>query len=252
MADMLDKPTAGDKQPIKLGERPKHNRWRTLLGLTITLAYLAGAAFYTNCGASLVPLPPNQLADFLAGVFAPLAFLWLVLGFFQQGEDLRVNGQALWLQGEELRNSVEQQRLLVEVQREANQVEQRRLDAEAQRLQKEREEVERLAKPDLMIVNGGYSTTGRAVTMTHALLNRGADCLDLRVTVENVAIKQPRFARGASLPLRFRVPAEYGLDAGIQTYVAKFVDSLGNEGEQELHLAVDQNSDGLIIMEPLK
>ncbi len=43
----------------------------------------------------------NEFGDFLAGFAAPLAFGWLVLGFFQQGEELR-------LQAAELRASVEQ------------------------------------------------------------------------------------------------------------------------------------------------
>ena len=45
---------------------------------------------------------PNELGDFLAGASAPLAFLWLVLGYFQQGEELRQNTQALTLQTEEM------------------------------------------------------------------------------------------------------------------------------------------------------
>ncbi|WP_052535404.1 hypothetical protein [Candidatus Phaeomarinobacter ectocarpi] len=37
----------------------------------------------------------NELGDFLAGLFAPLALLWLVLGFFQQGEELRLQAKEL-------------------------------------------------------------------------------------------------------------------------------------------------------------
>ena len=60
----------------------------------------------------------NESGDFLAGVFGPLALLWLILGFFQQGLELRQNTQALELQAEELRNSVEQQRAIVVATRE--------------------------------------------------------------------------------------------------------------------------------------
>ncbi|POR67860.1 hypothetical protein [Pseudomonas syringae] len=60
----------------------------------------------------------NEVGDFLAGAFGPLAVLWLVLGFFQQGIELRQSSQALHLQAEELRNSVEAQRDLVSVNRE--------------------------------------------------------------------------------------------------------------------------------------
>lgn len=59
----------------------------------------------------------NEWGDFFAGFFAPLAFLWLVIGYLQQGDELRQSSQALRLQAEELRNSVEQQSHLVEVSR---------------------------------------------------------------------------------------------------------------------------------------
>lgn len=57
---------------------------------------------------------PNEWGDFWAGTFAPLAFLWLVFGYYQQGEELKQNTAALKLQYRELANSVEQQKLLVE------------------------------------------------------------------------------------------------------------------------------------------
>lgn len=63
--------------------------------------------------AKLPEMGPNEWGDYLAGMFAPLALLWLVLGYMQQGEELKLNTEALRLQAEELRNSVEQQRQLV-------------------------------------------------------------------------------------------------------------------------------------------
>jgi hypothetical protein len=59
----------------------------------------------------------NEWGDFFAGFFAPLAFMWLVIGYMQQGDELRQSSKALQLQAEELKNSVEQQSLLVEVSR---------------------------------------------------------------------------------------------------------------------------------------
>lgn len=54
-------------------------------------------------------MPLNELGDFLAGAFGPVAFLWLVIGYFQQQKELRLNTEALTLQHEELKKSVEQQ-----------------------------------------------------------------------------------------------------------------------------------------------
>lgn len=59
----------------------------------------------------------NELGDFLAGAFGPVAFLWLVLGFLQQGRELKLSTDALRLQAEELRASVEQQTKMVESQK---------------------------------------------------------------------------------------------------------------------------------------
>ena len=66
-------------------------------------------------------LPLNSWGDYVAGIAAPLAFLWLVVGYFQQGEELRQNTnaiqqqeRALLLQAQELKASVEQQKEQVE------------------------------------------------------------------------------------------------------------------------------------------
>ncbi|MFG6531981.1 MULTISPECIES: hypothetical protein [unclassified Sulfitobacter] len=66
----------------------------------------------------------NELGDLLAGAFGPLALFWLVLGFFQQGKELRNSIATLKLQAEELANSVRQQEELVGVTRESLQHEQ--------------------------------------------------------------------------------------------------------------------------------
>ncbi|WP_024558301.1 hypothetical protein ACP26F_08445 [Franconibacter pulveris 1160] len=60
----------------------------------------------------------NEFGDFLAGLFSPLAFLWLVLGYLQQQKELQQNTHALTLQAEELKNSVDQYKAMVEVAKE--------------------------------------------------------------------------------------------------------------------------------------
>lgn len=51
----------------------------------------------------------NDIGDFLAGIFAPLAFIWLVVGYFLQGAELSLNTRALALQVQEMQESVRQQ-----------------------------------------------------------------------------------------------------------------------------------------------
>lgn len=64
----------------------------------------------------------NSLGDFLAGVFAPVAFFWLILGYIQQGKQLDQNTKALeqqeralQLQIDEMKESVKQQKEIAEI-----------------------------------------------------------------------------------------------------------------------------------------
>lgn len=88
------------------------------LGIKLTKLYLialfGGIPILAFFGAiELNPITLNELGDFFAGAFGPLAIFWVVLGFFQQGEELRNSVDTLKLQADELRNSVEQQKTMV-------------------------------------------------------------------------------------------------------------------------------------------
>lgn len=48
----------------------------------------------------------NEVGDFLAGIFGPVGFFWLVLGYFQQNKALKLNSEAVEMQANELKNSV--------------------------------------------------------------------------------------------------------------------------------------------------
>lgn len=61
----------------------------------------------------------NEMGDFFAGAVGPLALIWLVFGYKQQGEELRLSTKALELQAQELKNSVDQQTKMVIAQEES-------------------------------------------------------------------------------------------------------------------------------------
>ncbi|MDO5612066.1 MAG: hypothetical protein Q4G14_02355 [Paracoccus sp. (in: a-proteobacteria)] len=61
----------------------------------------------------------NELGDFLAGAFAPIAFLWLVLGFFQQGRELQNSSESLRHQVKEMEEATNAAREQAEAQRQA-------------------------------------------------------------------------------------------------------------------------------------
>jgi hypothetical protein len=146
------------------------------VGLIITLGYLLAACVYTVIEWHQVKsLAPDELATFLAGVFAPLAFLWVVLGYHQQGDELRYSADALYLQGEELRNSVEQQRELVLVSRA-------QLEAEVAARKDILEEAQRAAEPRLRLHSTGLAATPRGANYMYDLVNLGPTCTDVIMT----------------------------------------------------------------------
>ena len=78
----------------------------------VWLGFFAWLLYYKR--ASLGQLALNEWGDFFAGFMAPLALIWLVLGYIQQGEELRLNTEALRMQQEELRRQVEETAALAE------------------------------------------------------------------------------------------------------------------------------------------
>ena len=72
--------------------------WRIWLGLVVTVLWLAGSIWYLmriNVRHSDQLLTIDAVGSFLEGVFAPLAFLWLVLGLFIQQRELANNTAVL-------------------------------------------------------------------------------------------------------------------------------------------------------------
>ena len=82
-----------------------------VIGLALSVIYVAGLVIYLFVqDQNPADLALNELGDFLGGVSSPLAFLWLVLGFFQQSREIRLSGKALSLQAREMRRSVDEHR----------------------------------------------------------------------------------------------------------------------------------------------
>ncbi|HBM1775700.1 TPA: hypothetical protein RHH88_003623, partial [Acinetobacter baumannii] len=72
------------------------------------------------------PSSLNEMGDFFAGIFSPLAFLWVVVGYYQsqqalimQAEDLSQNTKALTAQVEEMKKTTEiQENQLLEMKQQ--------------------------------------------------------------------------------------------------------------------------------------
>jgi hypothetical protein len=85
--------------------------WRVWLGLGLTALWLFLGLRYVEAVIGwdrFASQPADALGAFLEGAFAPLAFLWLVIGFFLQQKGLAENNEAIRLQYLEMRRSAEQ------------------------------------------------------------------------------------------------------------------------------------------------
>jgi len=89
---------------------PYDQDWRVMFGLATTFLYLLLMSLYIDSEVSwsaFARLPVERMGSFLEGAFAPLAFLWLVIGYFLQKKELRQNTEAMKMQFLEIRKSAE-------------------------------------------------------------------------------------------------------------------------------------------------
>ncbi len=162
-------------------------------GVGLTAAYLIVIVIISVSNwLEFSSLRPNEWGDFLAGAFGPLAIFWLVLGFFQQGHELRHSVQALELQAEELKNSVEQQRAMVSItERQLN------LDIEVRTEQNKLAVSENLPYFQAM-AKGNSGAGGKPSTRKYSynLTNIGADAatVKLALNTEDVSLGPKQFS----------------------------------------------------------
>ena len=81
--------------------------------MNAALLAVFGIAVYFRW-ADVARMTLNEWGDFIAGAFAPMALLWVVVGYLQHGQELRLNTNALRQQQQEL------QRQADETKRQAN------------------------------------------------------------------------------------------------------------------------------------
>lgn len=146
-----------------------------IVGVVVTVGYLVFVWWLVGGRIdSLQTMKLNEVGDFLAGAFGPLAILWLVLGFFQQGVELRQGTEALKMQAEELRASVQQQSAMVDVSKE-------QLRTAIDAAQYEKQLNERNCEPHTDFKFKYMVTKGPVEIATFALSNTGPRCRALSV-----------------------------------------------------------------------
>lgn len=195
--------------------------WATGGWLAAGLALIFFAGNWCQ-GPGQCGLKPNEWGDVFAGLFAPVAFLWLVLGFVQQGQELQLSTKALMLQVDELKNTVEHQRQLVEVTRE-------QLEAAIRHEKHQAEETRRLAQPRFILVQAGSSSTGSRITYNLTLRNVGATAANIQVFCDARKIGiVPSLGRDEE----GRIAATFDPKPITKVkWLIRFSDSLGQQGE---------------------
>ncbi|WP_077529798.1 hypothetical protein [Vreelandella utahensis] len=140
----------------------------TIFGVVTTAVYIfLVVALRWSSLPELQNIPLNEFGDFLAGIFGPLMLFWLILGYIQQQKELRQNTNALELQAEELKRSVEQHKELVATTRE-------QLQADLKALEMEQIKELRAAHPSFSIISAGWrSRTGKEKKYEIEILNSG-------------------------------------------------------------------------------
>ena len=75
--------------------------WRVAFGLILTTVWITTGCIYLFAKVgwgNFVDLPTADIGSFLEGAFAPLAFLWLVIGHFMQQKEITANTKAIHVQ----------------------------------------------------------------------------------------------------------------------------------------------------------
>jgi len=79
--------------------RLRQTDWRIFMGIIITALWIIAGIAYLRGGnfsqATIYDIPLEDIGSFLEGAFAPLAFLWLVIGLFIQQRELADNTEVL-------------------------------------------------------------------------------------------------------------------------------------------------------------
>ncbi|MDD2135655.1 hypothetical protein [Pseudomonas kurunegalensis] len=149
------------------------------VGGAFTLVYLVGIIALTGDRiGTLGDMPLNEVGDFLAGAFGPVAFLWLVLGFLQQGEELKQGTEALLLQATELKNSVEQQSIMAAAATQ-------QIDAQQEVLELQRYERDRAVMANFAIYTVSSASQHAGMQLNRfRIASNGNRATDLSMTFE--------------------------------------------------------------------
>lgn len=172
-----------------------------VVGGVVTGVYLVCVAVLVYWKRATLPgLELNAIGDFLAGVFGPIAFLWLVLGYLQQGRELKLSSEALQLQAQELKNSVDQQKEMVGIAG-------RQLETELENVRYAREIAEYENRPNMKFSARVPTATGQSMDVFIKIENIGKNAEGVTVFIGKTNVYSGS-AIAAGKSIEFHVPLD--------------------------------------------
>jgi len=208
---------------------------RTFFGVLLSAIYFIWVSMFVLPKLhTITDLSLNEAGDFFAGIFGPLAFLWLVLGYFQQGAELRQNNAALKLQAQELKNSVDQQKELVAVTRE-------QVTMEMENIRQSQISMAAAAQPFFDLAGAGGSHTGTKHSLRFSITNLGAPVTDVQVNFQGSLPAKDRKLRSLDRGGAAELSLEFNGDwDGIKgQIVISYLTGLGTRGESTFHAWIE-------------
>ena len=213
---------------------------RTAIGTIVTILWIGAGLIYAYfCRDLILAMEPNEFGDFLAGAFSPLAFLWLIIGYMQQGEELSLNTEALRLQSDELRQSVEQQRQLVAATRE-------QIDEEREKYKNEQDRMLAAAEPKFMFAHFGPNLVAGPTESKIRIANTGGCSRPLSVLMvqddgqERHVFTTPILDTGAEKEFTVQ-NSWFNNDTRSRAFVTTHRDSMGQDGRKKFLAKADEN-----------
>lgn len=162
--------------------KSKHGSKRyKLIGISLSVAWVSLVLIYIGATKqNPFCLKLNEFGDFFAGAFGPIGILWIVLGFWQQGDELRNSVDALNVQSEELRKSVEQQKALVDTSREQADAKKR----VAENLERD-EVLSQFPRFNMFSDTAEFNSPHGPSSSAFRLYNSGKICMDIQIWDED-------------------------------------------------------------------
>lgn len=218
-----------NNQGSENGDLEKARGLKERIGWILTVVYALGVFIYCCvfsekfCNVSLA-----DLGGFLSGAVGPLAFLWLVLGYLQQGDELRASSKELAQQAYELKMSVEQQAAMVKLQEKA-------LDEQIARSHFQRQAQEYAAEPSFYLK---YDTHENGMLL-YNLTNKASPCSQVSLKIKAMYAESKIVTNmgyfGSGTVESIRVPGDKIIKYGSELAV-RYQRSTGTFSEQSFRL----------------